>query len=153
MISTSTANTDTDSCRPLVHLHQTFHPRSNMDASENVQRQHRASCSPNLEGSHLSVACLVADSTHFVALEKVSLLSGVCSYRVVVAHPAHSTHMTIQRGVPLAGVMRKCPFQWQTCEHPVCWFFTRYKGMPSLTLSSTLYGSSSHQSFTFLLPL
>ena len=48
---------------------------------------HRASCSPNLEESHLSDAGLAMDNLHFVALPQ-SHSSGVCSSRVVVVHPA-----------------------------------------------------------------
>ena len=83
----------------------------------------------------------------------VSLTSRVCSSRVVVVHLAHLVHTIIQRGVPSVGAMRKSQFQWSTGEHRVCWFLMMYEGTPTATWWSTSYGSSFHQSFTFLLPL
>ena len=114
--------------------------------------QHRASQSPNLEGSPLSATLLVADNLHFAMLSQL-LLSGVCSSRVVALHPAHSACMTIQRGVPSAGAMRKSQFQWRPCGHPVCSFFMRYEGTSLANWHTTLHGSFFHWSFTFLFPL
>ena len=115
--------------------------------------QHRASWSPNLEESQLSVTGLVEDNLHFVVLSQVSLLSRVCSSRVVAVHPAHSACMTIQRGVLSTGLLRKSWFQWRTHQCPVHWFFMMFEGLPSVTPHTTSYGSLSHQSFTFLFPL
>ena len=103
----------------------------------------------------VSTVCHWAGGRQFTlhGTSSVSLLSRVCSSRAVRVHWAHIACMTIQRGVPSTGVMRKSQFWWRTHKHPVCWFFMRYKGTPSATWCSTSYGSFSHQSFTFLFPL
>ena len=104
-----------------------------------------------LEGSHLSDAGPVMDNSHFMALPQ-SHSSRVCSSRVVVVHLVCLACMIVQRGVLSVGAMRKSQFQWRTHECPVHWFLMRSEGMPSATWYFTLYGSSSQQSFTFLLP-
>ena len=82
----------------------------------------------------------------------VSLLSEVFSSRAVAVHPAYSAHMTIQMGVPSEGSMRKSVLvenSWACCPlilHEV-WRDTLK------TWHTTLYGSSSYWSFTFLFPL
>ena len=82
-------------------------------------------CLPNLDGSHLSGAGLAADNSHFVALPLSHCFSEFAPSSAVVAHLAHSVHMTVQRGVPFVGVMKKSQFQWRTHELPVHWFFKR----------------------------
>ena len=69
------------------------------------------SCSPNLEESQLSVAGQAADNFTPCGKSSVSLLSGVCSSRVVMVHWADLACMDVQRGVPSAGAIRKYCFQ------------------------------------------
>ena len=76
----------------------------------------------------------------------------VCSSRVVVVHLACLACTTILRWVPSVWVMKKSQFWWRIHEHLVHWFFMRYEWMPSTSWYSTSYGSSSHGSFTSLLP-
>ena len=115
--------------------------------------QPRASCSPNLEESHLSVTGLAAEISHIVAHSSVSLLPGVCFSRVVMVHPACLSHTTIQRGLPLVGVMGKSQFWWRIHEHPVHWFFMRYKGTPFSNLAFHFIWFLLPLVLHFLLPL
>ena len=146
-------NDNVDSHIPLVILHWTFHPWFKVDILVTVPRIAQSFLFIQPRG--VSLVCCWASSRQSTlgGTFSVSLLSGVCSSRAVVAHPTWSAHMTIQRGVPLEWVMRKSQFWCRTQEHSVCWFFTRYEATLSVTWHSTSYGSSSYQSFTFHFPL
>ena len=121
-------NTNVDSLTFPVPLHQMFHPWSNRDAPENILRIAQSFLFTQARG--VSTICCWASSRQFTLCGTFSdsLLSRVCSSRAVGVHCASLACMTIQRGAPSAGAMIKSQF-W----HPVCWFFTRYKGTPSAT--------------------
>ena len=102
-------NASTDTLTSLVPLHQTLHPWSNVDAPEYLWRTAQSflitqprevSAVSCWAGTRKSALC---------GTFAVSLLSGVCSSRVVVVHPAHSVCTPIQR-VPSTGVMGKVSF-------------------------------------------
>ena len=103
-------NTDVDVYTPLIPLHQTFHPLSNKGALSNIWMNvwgllftHPRRVSP--------VWCWVSDGQFALCgTSSVSLLSGVCSSRVVVVHLAHFACTTVQRGVPSVGTMKKVTF-------------------------------------------
>ena len=96
--------------------------------------QPRTYQSPNLEDVP-SVCCWASGrQSTLCGTFAVSLLPEVCSCRVVAVYPACSAHMTIQRGVPFTGAMRKCQFWWRIHEPPVCSFFMRYEGRPIFNL-------------------
>ena len=129
-------NTNIDSLTTLVPLNWTFYPWSNRDGPENVWRIVQSFLFTQPRG--VSAVCHWAGSRQVTlcSASSISLLSRVCSSRVVVPHQAPSAHMTIQRGVLFAGAMRKSQFWWRTYEHPVCWFFIRYEGTSSATWCS-----------------
>ena len=103
-------NVKIDSLTALVPLHWTFHPCSNRATPENILSTAQSFLFIQPRG--VSAVCNWASRRHstLCGTFSVSLLSGVCSSKVVVPHPAHSAHMTMQRGVPLAGMMRKVGF-------------------------------------------
>ena len=103
-------NANIDSHTPLVPLHWTFYPWSNIYALENIWRTAQSFLLTQTKGVS-TVHCWAAgrQSTLCCAFP-VSLLSGICSFRVMVVLPGSSAHMTVQRGVAFAGVMRKSWF-------------------------------------------
>ena len=134
-------------------LHQTFHPWSRREALENVLSNVK-----NFLLTHpreVSPVWYWASGRHFAPCDTApfSLTFQVSSSRLVVAHFVCSAHTPEHKGAPIMGVMRRSQFWWRTHEHSVCWFFIKWEGTPSAMLHSTLYNSSSDQSFTFLLPL
>ena len=115
-------NTNIDIHTPLTPLHQTFHPWSSKEAPENVQMKVQSFLFIHPRGV-LPVWCWAGDGQFTLCgTSSVSLPSGFCSSRVVVAHLSCLAHTTIQRGVPSVGAMRKSWIQWSTQEHPVCMF-------------------------------
>ena len=88
----------------------------------------------------VSAVCNCAGGRQFMFRgdSSISLLPRVGSSRMVVDHHVPSAHTTVQRGVPLVGVMRKIQFQWRTYKYSVYWFFMRYEGIPSTTWHSTM---------------
>ena len=115
-------NTYVDIHTPLVPLHQTFHAWSSKEALENIWMKawsflftHPRGVSPVWHWAGNGQFTLCGTSS-------VSLSSWFCSSRVVVVHLACLAHMTVQRGVPSVGAMRKSQFWWRTHEHPVSWF-------------------------------
>ena len=146
-------NASIDAHTPLVPIHWTLHPWSNVDTTEDFQRTAQSFSINRPRG--VSTDCHWASSRQSTLYEtfSVSLLSEVCSSRAVAVHPAHSSCMTIQRGVPFAGAMRKSWLWWRTHECPVCSFFCE-------VWRDTLSDMAYHfvwfllpQSFTFLFPL
>ena len=111
--------TNVDFHTPLIPLHHPFLPWSSKKLWKMFKWTHGVSYSPTLEESHLSDAGLMIDNSQFVVLPRV------CSSRVVVVHLPCLAHMTIQRGVPSAGAMRKSWFWWRTHEHPVHWLLMK----------------------------
>ena len=101
---------DVDFCTPLIPLHQTFHPWSSKEALENVQMNMWSFLFTHPRG--ISHVWHWAGDGQFAlcGTSSVSLPSRVSSSRVVVVHLACLAHMTIQRGVPSVGVMRKVSF-------------------------------------------
>ena len=87
-----------------------------------------ASCLPNLEESQLSLAGNGVRCSTLVALSQSHSYSGVCSCRVVVAHPAPQPTQPYKEEMSLAGVMRKSQFWWRTHKPPIHWFLHEFWG-------------------------
>ena len=126
-------NTNIDSLTQLVPLHQMFHPWSNRDAPENVWRIAQSFLFTQPRG--VSTVCCWASGKQFTlhGTSSVSLLSRVCFSKVEGMHQACLACLTIQRGVPSTGTMRKSQFWWRACKCPLLLFFTRYDRTPSAT--------------------
>ena len=113
-----------DSHTPLIPLHWSFYPCSNMEALQNVWMNTHSFLFTFPRGVS-PVWCWVNDRQFTLCGDSSVSLFWVCSSRVAVVHLAHLAYTTMQRWVPSVGAMTKSWFQWRTCEHPVCWFFTR----------------------------
>ena len=106
-------------------LYWTVHPLSNKEALRNVLTNALSPLFTHPRGV-LPVWCWASNGQfNLCGTFSVSFPSRVCSSRKVVVHLACLVCMTVWRGVPSVGVMRKHWFQWSTHEHPVHWFFMR----------------------------
>ena len=142
-------NANIDFCTPPVPLHEIFHLWSSRDAPVNVWRNTQSFLCRQPRG--LSTLCCWAGAynLHFVVVSQshspLEFVPLRWWWHTLPGQPAQPH----KRSTLCRSYEKKSKFQWGTHEHPVCQFFMRYKRTPS----ATLYGSSSHQSFTFLLPL
>ena len=125
-------STNVESLIHLVPLHQTFHPWSKRNTLENLRRITQSFLFTQPRGVS-AVCCWASASGRQFTLcgnSSVSLFSGVCSSRAVRVHQACLACMTIQRGVPSAGVVRKVSFSGRLMSILSTGSFTRYEGLP-----------------------
>ena len=116
-------STDVDFHKPLIPLHWTFHPWSSKKAPENVWRNVQSFLFTQPRGV-LSVWCLAGCrqftlcDTSLVSLFQSLLLQGGSGTPCLLS-PHNCTE-----GGSLCKSDEKSRFQWRTCEHPICQFFT-----------------------------
>ena len=115
---------DVGSHTPLIPLHWSFYPWSNVKALENVQMNAWSFLFTFPTGVS-PVWCWFNDKQSTLCGTSSVLLFWVSSSMVAVVHQAHLACTTIQRWVSSVGGMRKSWFQWRTHQHPVHWFSTR----------------------------
>ena len=104
-------------------LHWTVHPLSNKEALRNILMNALSLLFTHPEGV-LPVWHWAGDRQfNLCGAFSVSLISGVCSSRMVVVQLAQLVSTAIQIGIPSVEEMRKSQFCWRTYECPVHWFF------------------------------